>query len=58
MTLKRKAIYVSWQGFATKRIIIIKRPKIHVSLKRKKKNKSKFTQEERSWECSVEATTR
>jgi len=31
---------VSWQGFATKRIIIVKRPKTHVSLKRKKKNLS------------------
>ena len=48
MTLKRKAIYVSWESFATKRIIIIKRPKTRVSLKRKKKNKYKFTQKERS----------
>jgi len=35
MTLKRKAIYVSWQGSATKRIISIKRPRTHVSLKKK-----------------------
>ena len=27
-------IYVSWQGFATKRMISIKRPKTHVSLKK------------------------
>jgi len=50
---------MSWQGFATKRItkrmISIKRPKTHMSLKKKEEKWIQVYKEECSWEHSAEA---